>query len=267
MRIHGRSEWARHPWVDTPYTVPRRIRTEYMIHYEGGNPTSDTGADAMRSIEDIHLGNGWWGIGYNFVIMPDGTVWEGRGLDYVGAHCKKHNRIGWGVQIHLGGTQKPTDAALHSAVDLYEYLCKAAGHTLRKLGHMDGYATLCPGALLEAWVRAGMARPNGATPSPGTPQPVVTPGVPAPVFPLPAGWYFGPKSGPASSVSGYYSHRADLARWQKRMSDRGWDLAADGLYGPVTARVARHFQTEKRLTADGLIGINTWRAAWMTPVT
>lgn len=91
-----------------------------------------------------------------------------------------------------------------------------------------------------------------------------------PQFPLARGYYFGPKEGPKESVSGYYSHREDLERWQQRMIDRGWDLGragADGLYGPRTEAVVKAFQREKRLRVDGLIGPNTWRAAWTAPVT
>lgn len=89
----------------------------------------------------------------------------------------------------------------------------------------------------------------------------------APGFPLPAGSYFGPKSGPGRSVSGYFSNREDLRRWQARMAERGWRIAADGLYGPDTKRVATGFQREKGLSVDGLIGPDTWAAAWTTPVT
>ncbi|WP_236572280.1 N-acetylmuramoyl-L-alanine amidase [Nocardiopsis sp. FR4] len=88
-----------------------------------------------------------------------------------------------------------------------------------------------------------------------------------PPFPLPRGWYFGPRSGPAASVSGYYSHRSDLRRWQKQMLVRGWSIDADGLYGPQTARIAEQFQREKRLGVDALIGPATWAAAWTAPIT
>lgn len=98
-------------------------------------------------------------------------------------------------------------------------------------------------------------------------RPPVRPALQVPAFPLPAGYYFGPKSGPKQSVSGYYSHRSDLKRWQQRMADRGWRLGVDGLYGPRTADVASKFQREKGLTVDSKIGANTWRAAWSAAVT
>lgn len=107
---------------------------------------------------------------------------------------------------------------------------------------------------------AGVVRPDYVpTAAPATPT--------APAYPLPAGWYFGPKSGPTESVSGYYGHQADLTVWQARMAQRGWSIAADGLYGPETESIARAFQAEKGLTVDGLIGPATWAAAWTEPIT
>lgn len=95
--------------------------------------------------------------------------------------------------------------------------------------------------------------------------------VPAPPFPLSEGSYFGPRY-PLSnvrSVSGYHGNREHLRRYQQRMLDRGWRFAhgADGLYGDATRAVTRAFQAEKGLTVDGLIGKQTWRAAWEAPIT
>ena len=89
----------------------------------------------------------------------------------------------------------------------------------------------------------------------------------APAFPLPAGSYFGPRSGPATSVSGYFNHRESLRTWQQQMKNRGWPINPDGRYGTQTHDVAEAFQAEKHLTVDGLIGPATWSAAWTAPVT
>ncbi len=114
-----------------------------------------------------------------------------------------------------------------------------------------------------------VGNPIVVTPPPVPAGPVViAQGVPAPDYPLPSGSYFGPKSGPIESVSGYYSHREDLRRWQQRMKDRGWFIAADGLYGSETAGVAHAFEVEKYLTVDvGLIGPEVWGAAWTADIT
>lgn len=261
VTIIPRTSWTTSPWAGTTYTVPPFVRTEFMIHYEGGTPTSDTGAAAMRGIDRVHRGNGWAGIGYNFVVMQDGSIWEGRGWRLVGAHCPGHNRVGIGVQVHIGGDQIPTNKALTATLELRSAAIALCGRGLRTLGHRDGYATECPGDQLEFWLR--QTNPSGPV-DPVIVGPRVTA---APPFPLPTGWYFGPEPGPRESVSGYHGHRGDLRTWQARMHLRGWDITADGLYGPVTAAVARHFQREKGLHPDALIGPQTWGAAWTAPVT
>lgn len=96
-----------------------------------------------------------------------------------------------------------------------------------------------------------------------------------PVFPLPEGFYFGPEGGGEYSISGHHRFSSELKLWQQRMSDRGWPITVDGLYGNKgatspqgnTAEVTVAFQKEKGLTPDGLIGPATWVAAWVSPVT
>lgn len=91
--------------------------------------------------------------------------------------------------------------------------------------------------------------------------------VETPDFPLPHGYFFGPKRGSKYSISGFYSHKGELTPWQEQMAKRGWTITADGLFGDQTARVARKFQAEKHLKIDGLVGPSTWAAAWYAPVT
>jgi peptidoglycan hydrolase-like protein with peptidoglycan-binding domain len=59
----------------------------------------------------------------------------------------------------------------------------------------------------------------------------------------------------------------DVAVWQAQMSARGWPLDVDGAYGPVSEEVCVEFQAEKGLSADGIVGPDTWDAAWTAPVT
>jgi N-acetyl-anhydromuramyl-L-alanine amidase AmpD len=108
---------------------------------------------------------------------------------------------------------------------------------------------------------------SGATPAAPAPAPRPQATATAPRFPLPRGWFFGPESGPRSSVSGYHGYRSALMTWQRQMKARGWRISVDGFYGPQTEGVARAFQKEKGLAQDGKIGINTWSAAWTAPIT
>ncbi|MET8382503.1 peptidoglycan-binding protein [Streptosporangium canum] len=58
-----------------------------------------------------------------------------------------------------------------------------------------------------------------------------------------------------------------LIKWQKRMSRRGWAIAADGVFGPQTLGVVQAFQRQAGLAPDGVIGPKTWAAAWSLPIT
>jgi hypothetical protein len=57
-------------------------------------------------------------------------------------------------------------------------------------------------------------------------------------------------------------HDDTTRTWQQRMHDRGWNIAVDGWYGSASAAVCKAFQTEKSLTADGVVGPATWSAAF-----
>ncbi|WP_433293661.1 CHAP domain-containing protein [Actinoplanes sp. CA-030573] len=96
--------------------------------------------------------------------------------------------------------------------------------------------------------------------------------VKVPAFPLPKDFYYGPaKKGPhpVTGHSGPASYREGLKKWQRRMLVRGWGGigTADGFYSGRTDKVASQFQKEKGLYIDGLIGPDTWKAAWTKPIT
>jgi hypothetical protein len=58
----------------------------------------------------------------------------------------------------------------------------------------------------------------------------------------------------------------DVERWQKRMFARGWKIPTSGVYDDATRGVCVKFQKEKALEADGVVGSDTWRAAWTAPL-
>ncbi|WP_432194710.1 peptidoglycan-binding protein [Streptomyces sp. bgisy027] len=173
VKIISRATWGAKPWdndprSDGPAHVPLSSRTEFFVHYDGAHPISRTGYAIPRAIEAEHFGRGWAGIGYHFVVSQAGEIFEGRGWGRQGAHCPGHNVSGIGVQIAIGGDQEPTEAALAACRALYDEACRRTGRTLAKKGHKDGYATLCPGATLYAWVKAGMPVKGYTPPTDGT---------------------------------------------------------------------------------------------------
>lgn len=170
-----REKWGARQPAGRPTHVAISARTATCIHYDGAVPiVVRTLADAyalMRRDQNQHMDvNGWDDIGYNFLVISapgfpvDGLVMTGRGRDIVGAHCLNHNTEWIGVQISIGGNQKPSPSALLSTRQLHASFVIAAGHNLAMKGHRDGFPTKCPGEILYAWVKAGMPVPAAAAP-------------------------------------------------------------------------------------------------------
>lgn len=284
MQIVSRADWgARPPRSRTG--VSWASRSVFMGHYSAASATQ-----TPRQIQDYHMNvRGWEDIGYNFLINSvSGVIYEGRGWTTLGAHCAGHNTEAIGVCI-IGtdrkGVQDVSDAARRAFKWLYEEANDRKGRKLTLLGHRDRGATACPGDEIYSWLRAGLPI-VGSAPAP-TPKPPAgtkpAPGTPI-AFPLPAGWYFGPASGPDYSVSGKYERyfkgrtdRAWLREWAIQLGRRGWSIGKgkrwlgkygnDGIYGPEYAALAVAFQEDQHLRADALIGVNTWNAAYHNPVT
>jgi hypothetical protein len=138
--------------------------THLIVHHSAGTNTSSDWAAVVRSIWDYHVNsNGWADVGYNWLIDPNGVLYEGRGDNILGAHFCGTNSGTMGVCV-LGNFQ-----LVEPSVDSKETLKKllawkacdrdldplgsgfhsSSGLVLMRIsGHRDGCATLCPGDLL-----------------------------------------------------------------------------------------------------------------------
>lgn len=135
--------------------------THLIIHHSAGTNSSSDWAGVVRAIWDFHVnGNGWSDIGYNWLIDPNGVVYEGRGEDILGAHFCGTNGGTAGTCVMGNFTDiQPTTEAINSLVDLYTWKAcdiglnvlgsgfhNSSGLTLNRVsGHRDGCATACPG--------------------------------------------------------------------------------------------------------------------------
>lgn len=162
-----------------------------------------------------------------------------------------------------------------------------AAQTIREIRDVYGHLplrphnaftnTACPGV----WDLARLEREASGKPAP----PAKPAAGKAPAFPLPRRpgrlCYYGPPSGPITSVSGRGINTLvptdvvkvggrwrsnGLMAWQRRMRERGYTLEVDGRYGSETERIVRYFQGLVGLKVDGKIGPATWAAAWAEPV-
>jgi N-acetylmuramoyl-L-alanine amidase/Secretion system C-terminal sorting domain len=140
--------------------------THLIVHHSDGPNTSTNWNATVLSIWNYHVGtNGWSDIGYNWLITPDGTLYEGRGSNSLddnvtGAHFCGTNGSTMGVC--MVGTYTSADITAAARATLNKVLawkcCKAnippigtalhssSGLTLNRIsGHRDGCATDCPG--------------------------------------------------------------------------------------------------------------------------
>jgi hypothetical protein len=135
--------------------------THLIVHHAAGTNTSNNWASVVLSIWDFHVNtNGFADIAYNWLIDPDGVLYEGRGggNNVVGAHFCGKNTNTMGVCM-LGNlsTAEPTEAALKTLRKiLFFKSCDSkinpvavgnhAGTVINNIsGHKDGCATECPG--------------------------------------------------------------------------------------------------------------------------
>jgi hypothetical protein len=104
----------------------------------------------VASIHDLHLRNGWAGIGYHKVILPDGTVADGRPEYAIGAHALGANSHSVGISL-VGDfdASLPSPAQMASLVALTAELAGKYGvNTANIVGHRDVYKdTTCPGRI------------------------------------------------------------------------------------------------------------------------
>ena len=116
-------------------------KVKYIMIHHTAHPTWD--------IYDTHnyhqKTNGWAGLGYNFFINPDGTVFEGRGFN-VGAGATGYNYNS--LHICFAGNfenTKPTETQIKNGKELIKYLINLLPQKVEILGHGDVGDTLCPG--------------------------------------------------------------------------------------------------------------------------
>lgn len=130
--------------------VERRLNKICLIILHHTASSSAT----VEGINNDHLKRGWAGIGYHFLIQPDGTIEQGRTIEYVGSHCAGNNTSSIGIAL-VGDFRKtkPTEEQIKSLNELVKELRQKVPTIKRVLNHNDLYKTLCPVINLKELVR------------------------------------------------------------------------------------------------------------------
>jgi len=162
--FENRNDWC--PSGDCPMqTNPTTtIPTHLIVHHSAGTNASSDWAGVVRSIWDFHVNtNGWSDVGYNWLVDPNGVLYEGRGDNILGAHFCAQNSATMGVCMLGDFTNiEPTENQLNKLTELLAWkICdideeplemgfhSGSGLTLNYIsGHRDGCNTACPGDML-----------------------------------------------------------------------------------------------------------------------
>ena len=252
MTFLSRSQWG----ATTPLgPAVRTPVSKVFIHHTVTNPSADPARDA-RGLDAI--GRSRFGIfSYSWVIHPDGTIIEGAGL-HRGAHTGGHNSTSFGIAF-IGNFENtgPTKEAMIAAANLIKFL-KLGGKVTREvqiLPHRSVKSTACPGKNLNNALPLLRAMVNA---SPNPPTPVVHPEPPKldPVTDLRA---IAAAIDRASRTVVKRGSRGEAVKWvQALLKNRGYPVSVDGIFGPNTERMVRHWQGANGLRADGIVGPKTW---------
>jgi hypothetical protein len=110
-----------------------RLVTHLVVHHTTGSNTlanGETWASRVRAIWSYHaITRGWGDIGYNFLIAPTGTIYEGRagGDDAVGFHdTANYGSMGVSV-IGTYSSVQPSNAAQSSLVSILAWKARQKG--------------------------------------------------------------------------------------------------------------------------------------------
>jgi len=105
---------------------------------------------SVADIHEMHLINGWAGIAYHKVILPNGTVQKGRPENMVGAHARGANPRSIGIVLVGNFQMKPTasvqiDALVNLTLELMRKYHIPLENVVPHRAVTQG--TTCPGAL------------------------------------------------------------------------------------------------------------------------
>lgn len=152
-------------WGSKPQPIPdeRKHTPKFVTIHHAGVPwkAERTPAEFVRGMQTWgQREKGWPDLPYHFLIAPDGTIYEGRPLEYEPESNTKYPLAG-NIGVEMMGdftTQRPTAAQLQSCARVTAWLCDAYKIDVANIrGHNDAAPgqTSCPGPDFDRYLRDG----------------------------------------------------------------------------------------------------------------
>lgn len=216
----------------------KRGTTDLLILHHSGTTTC-----TPDGVHSSHVGNGWAGIGYHYLVRKDGTIYRGRPEDTVGAHAYGANSHSIGVCFEGNYQVEPSMPAAQLAAGqaLVADIKRRWGIT-KVIGHKDvaGSTTDCPGKYfpLAAIVSGTPETQNNNT----TEEDIIM---------------------VATQMIGNGDRGNAVRSMQGALIAQGYNCGsygADGICGAATVAAIKACQAANGLTADGICGKDTWGA-------
>lgn len=109
----------------------------------------NSGVTVLQSVETIHnyhKSKGWAGIGYQYYVRKDGSIYKGRPEDMSGAHCPGVNSTSIGICAEGNFNEETmSEAQKQAIIELIKDI--KTRHNIKWIkGHRDILSTSCPGA-------------------------------------------------------------------------------------------------------------------------
>ncbi|MCM8531588.1 MAG: N-acetylmuramoyl-L-alanine amidase [Lentisphaeraceae bacterium] len=157
VSIVPRSRWAKYK-IKGNVTKMGKV-SKITVHHTDDGPKLSKISDVkfLQGIENHHRNNRKWAcIGYHFVIGRDGTIYQGRPVQYQGAHARSNNPNNIGISL-IGDFNKgyPAKSQLSSLSALLGNLRSKYGVSSKSVyGHRHLNQTECPGKYLALWLNS-----------------------------------------------------------------------------------------------------------------
>ena len=109
----------------------------------------NSGVTVLQSVETIHnyhKNKGWAGIGYQYYVRKDGSVYRGRPENMAGAHCPSVNSTSIGICAEGNFNEENMSEVQKQAIIELVKDIKSRYNIKWIKGHREILATSCPGA-------------------------------------------------------------------------------------------------------------------------